>query len=68
MVTFFFLGIFIGIIIYIAKPKRCSVCNAPFKRKYYKWTIDNKTQYLCPYCSNRLDRQQSSKKFNERFK
>lgn len=51
----------------IFKPRRCSVCNTPFKRKYYTWKIDGKKQHLCPNCNRQMERKQSKIAFNKKY-
>ena len=65
--TVIVLFIVVIIVAEIFKPRRCSVCNSPFKRKYYKWKIAGKNQYLCPACSARMDRKVSKQKFEQKF-
>lgn len=55
------------VIVEFFKPRRCGICNLPFKRKYYKWKIGGKRQYLCPGCSSRMDRKVSKERFEQRF-
>ncbi len=51
----------------LAKPRRCDVCDTPFKRGYYTWKIEGKKQRLCPNCNRKMERKMSSKKFKEKF-
>ncbi len=64
------LVVIIIVVIIIAgffKPSRCDVCGTTFKKTYYTWKIDGKTQHLCPYCNGKMNRRQSTQKFKDRF-
>ncbi|WP_446469895.1 hypothetical protein [Xenorhabdus stockiae] len=65
----FVIGLLILLVILgaVFKPRRCDICNVNFKRKYYKWEILGKKQYLCPNCNSQMRRKISSKKFKDRF-
>jgi len=67
LIALVFFAFAVGIIREIMKPRRCSVCNSPFKRRYYTWTIGGKKQHMCPGCSSRMDRKISKQKFEQKF-
>ena len=43
---------------------RCGICDSPFKRTKYRWTIRDQQVWLCPHCNSRLERQQSKIAFD----
>jgi ribosome-binding protein aMBF1 (putative translation factor) len=51
----------------VASPGRCSICNVPIKKKYYKWRIDGKKSRLCPKCNGQMERKVSRDAFKSRY-
>jgi hypothetical protein len=43
---------------------RCDICDTPFKRNRYQWTIRGRKVWLCPNCSSRIERQKSRLAFD----
>jgi DNA-directed RNA polymerase subunit RPC12/RpoP len=63
----FLVLIIIAIVYAILKPKRCSICGVPFKKRYYKWKIENKKQYLCPNCNRKMEKKVSDSAFKNKL-
>ncbi len=61
--------VIIVILYYVFKrPSKCSICGVSFKRKYYKWTIEGKKQYLCPNCNRKMEKKISDSSFKKKIK
>jgi hypothetical protein len=57
----------IGVLAALSGNVRCSVCGVPLKRKTYTWTLNGKTQKVCPKCNSRMENKVSKDAFKSKF-